>query len=100
MRRSMAYPTPRELFDRRQLTTDPVELITYEVDAGFDRATPDGVFYPESAQDVSRLVVWARQAGVPLIARGAGDRSRWWCGGRSGRHHRPDLASGSIARSG
>ncbi|MEZ4866818.1 MAG: FAD-linked oxidase C-terminal domain-containing protein [Caldilineaceae bacterium] len=61
-----------KLFNKRQLTTDAAELITYEVDAGFDRGKPDGVFYPESAADVSRLMQWAYAARVPLVARGAG----------------------------
>ncbi|MEZ4726411.1 MAG: FAD-linked oxidase C-terminal domain-containing protein [Caldilineaceae bacterium] len=60
------------LFPKRQLATDKVELITYEVDAGFDRGKPDGVFYPESTADVSRLLRWASEARVPLVARGAG----------------------------
>ncbi len=61
-----------KLFNKRQLATDAVELITYEVDAGFDRGKPDGVFYPESTADVSRLMRWASEQGIPLVARGAG----------------------------
>lgn len=61
-----------KLFNKRQLTTNAVELITYEVDAGFDRGKPDGVFYPESTADVSRLIRWASEQRVPLVARGAG----------------------------
>ncbi|MCB0047285.1 MAG: FAD-binding protein [Caldilineaceae bacterium] len=63
---------PTELFDRRQLITNPVELIAYEVDAGFDRGKPDAAFFPQSSADVSRLARWAKQAGMPLIPRGAG----------------------------
>ncbi len=63
---------PIEHFDPRQLIADPVERLTYESDAGFDRALPDGVFYPESADDVRRIVLWAERHGVPLVARGAG----------------------------
>jgi glycolate oxidase subunit GlcD len=59
-------------FPKRQLVTDPVELITYEIDAGFDRGKPDGVFYPQSAADVSRIMRWASEYQSPLIARGAG----------------------------
>lgn len=51
---------------------DPVELITYEIDAGFDSGTPDGVFFPESTQDVSTMMRWASRSGIPLIARGGG----------------------------
>jgi D-lactate dehydrogenase (cytochrome) len=62
----------RTAISPRQLITDPAELITYEVDAGFDRGKPDAVFYPESAADVSELVRWARANGLPIVARGAG----------------------------
>ncbi|RIK46090.1 MAG: FAD-binding oxidoreductase, partial [Chloroflexi bacterium] len=61
-----------QLFEPRQLVTDPVQLITYEVDAGFDRGKPDGVFYSRSTDDVSRIMRWAGEQKVPLIARGAG----------------------------
>jgi D-lactate dehydrogenase (cytochrome) len=61
-----------QLFDARQLVTDPVRLITYEIDAGFDRGQPDGVFFPQSMEEVSRIMRWASEQMVPLIARGAG----------------------------
>jgi D-lactate dehydrogenase (cytochrome) len=60
------------LFDRRQLTTDPVELITYEVDAGLNRGAPDGVVFPESREHVIRLANWAAKHHVPLVARSSG----------------------------
>jgi len=60
------------LLGRRQVITDPVELITYEVDAAMDRGTPDAVVLPHTAEDVARVVRWAAEQGVPLIARGAG----------------------------
>ncbi len=60
------------LFKKAQLALHPVELITYEVDAGFDRGKPDGVFFPESAADVSRIMRWAAESKTPLVARGAG----------------------------
>ena len=83
-KRTEPTPLPTDLFDRSQLITNPVELITYEVDAGFDRGKPDGAFYPHSSDDVSKLVRWAHEHGVPLIARGAGTglsgarRARAW----------------------
>src|SRR5690606_34667777 len=51
---------------------NPVELLTYEIDAGFDRGRPDGVFFPESSHDVSRLMQWSASTNTPLVARGAG----------------------------
>ena len=68
----MPISPPTNLFPPGRLLTDPVELIAYEADAGFERATPDAVFLPESAADVSRLVGWTAANGTPLIARGAG----------------------------
>lgn len=64
--------TLTSLFKKAQLALHPVELITYEVDAGFDRGKPDGVFFPESAAEVSRLMRWAAESKTPLVARGAG----------------------------
>ena len=71
-------------FPPHQFITDPAELITYEVDAGFDRAAPDGVFFPESTADVSRVLAWAATHDIPLTARGAGT----------------GLAGGAIAKQG
>jgi glycolate oxidase subunit GlcD len=62
----------REIFDTRQLITNPIELITYESDATWERGTPDAVVFPQSAEQVSQLARWAAQYHVPLIARGAG----------------------------
>jgi len=69
---SQSTQTLTKLFKPQQLALHPVELITYEVDAGFDRGKPDGVFFPESAADVSRIMQWATATKTPLVARGAG----------------------------
>lgn len=68
----MQAKTPGVSFSPQQLVTGAAELITYEVDAGFDRGKPDAVFYPQSAADVSELVRWARANRLPVVARGAG----------------------------
>ena len=68
----MQAKTPGASFSPHQLVTDAAELITYEVDAGFDRGKPDAVLYPESVTDVRELVHWARANGLPIVARGAG----------------------------
>jgi glycolate oxidase subunit GlcD len=60
------------LFPRGYVFTDAASLISYEVDAGLDRGMPEGVVFPRNAGDVARLVRWAAEHGVPLIARGAG----------------------------
>lgn len=55
-----------------RVITDPVQLITYEIDAGLDRGRPDAVVLPRDIDDVTRLVRWAARHGIPLVARGAG----------------------------
>src|SRR6202790_3349096 len=60
------------LLQKGQVFTDAASLLTYEVDAGVDRGTPDGVVLPHSAQDVARIVRWAAEHHVALVGRGAG----------------------------
>src|SRR5260370_39170044 len=52
---------------------EPEQLRTYESDglASF-RATPGIVVLPASTEEVSACVKIAREAGLPLVARGAG----------------------------
>ncbi|MBI5653377.1 MAG: FAD-binding protein [Chloroflexi bacterium] len=61
-----------KLFPKKQITTHAIELLTYEVDAGLDHGAPEGVAFPQSPEDVARLMRWANAHNVPLIARGAG----------------------------
>jgi len=67
-----ALKSLESLFDKHQLTTDPVELITYEIDAGLNRGSPEGVVFPESSEDVICLATWAAKYRVPLVARASG----------------------------
>src|SRR5579884_2693847 len=62
----------RALFPRGQVFTDATSLVAYELDAGLDRGSPDAVVLPRTAEDVARLVRWAAEYEVPLVARGAG----------------------------
>ena len=61
-----------KLLGKDQITTRPIELITYETDAGIDYGKPDAVAFPQSLEDVIRLAKWSSENGVPLIGRGAG----------------------------
>lgn len=54
------------VFDR------PEELMLYEYDAGLSKGTPGLVVFPQTTEQVSRIVRIADEAGVSLIARGAG----------------------------
>lgn len=60
------------LFPADQLIWDPVELMTYEIDAGVDRERPLAVLFPLDTRDVIRAVEWCRDCRVPLVARGSG----------------------------
>jgi D-lactate dehydrogenase (cytochrome) len=60
------------LFPRRQVITDPAELLVYETDAAMDRQTPDAVVLAQNQADVVHLVQWAAVHRVPVVSRGAG----------------------------
>jgi len=70
--RKAALDLLRRIFAPNQLITHSLQLLTYEVDAGLDRGRPDAVVFPHSVDEVIRLVRWAKEHNVPLIARGAG----------------------------
>ncbi len=55
-----------------QVFTDAATLLTYEADAGLDKGRPEGVVFPRTADEVARIVQWAANHNVPLVARGAG----------------------------
>ena len=48
------------------------DVIMYEYDYGLDRGTPDLVALPRTSAEVQRVVRLTADAGVPLVARGAG----------------------------
>ncbi len=50
----------------------PEDVIVYEYDYGFERGTPDIAVLPTSTADVQHAVRLAHDAGVPVVARGAG----------------------------
>src|SRR5713226_5883905 len=60
------------LLSKGQVFSDPATLVTYEIDAGVDRGSPEGVVFPQSAGDIVQIVRWAAQQHIPLVARGAG----------------------------
>ncbi|MCX6029891.1 MAG: FAD-binding protein [Chloroflexi bacterium] len=70
--REMALSALKRLLAPNQVVTNPSELITYEVDAAFDRGTPMAVVFPRTTDDVVHIVKWAAEHGIPLVARGAG----------------------------
>lgn len=61
-----------QIIDRRQLLIDPAEMLVYEMDAAFERGKPDAVMFPKSVEEISRVMKWASEHNVPIVARGAG----------------------------
>ncbi len=61
-----------KLLAPEQVVTNPVALMTYESDASLDRGKPDAAVFPRSTAEVVSVVKWAGEAGLPVVARGAG----------------------------
>jgi glycolate oxidase subunit GlcD len=61
-----------QIVDKRRMITDSTEMVVYEADATSERGKPDAVVFPKSAEEISRIVLWANEHHVPIIARGAG----------------------------
>ena len=48
------------------------DLMLYEYDAGINRAMPEVVCFPQTTQQVSRIMKLSHERGVPVVPRGAG----------------------------
>jgi FAD/FMN-containing dehydrogenase/Fe-S oxidoreductase len=57
---------------RGDLDFDPISRQLYATDAGLNEIQPLGVVSPRDVEDVTRLVAYAAEYGLPLIARGMG----------------------------
>ncbi len=57
---------PRGYLDR------PEDLKLYEYDGSIDKARPDFVVFPRSAEEVASIVRLAAEYGMPVVGRGAG----------------------------
>lgn len=62
----------RLLLGERAVLDRPEDVLVYEYDYGLDRAAPDLVVFPSSAEEVAAVARMAHRRGVPLVARGAG----------------------------
>jgi len=60
------------ILPRDAVLTDPIELIPYELDGSLGSGAVEGVVVVRSTAEVAKVVQWAAERGVPLIARGAG----------------------------
>ena len=72
MLKETAQHSLAHILPKGQVFVDKATLIAYEVDAGIDRGQPEGVVFPRTTEEVARIVRWAAQHSVPLVARGAG----------------------------
>ena len=61
-----------DLFPPTQLFVDRASRLAHRIDAGVISGDPDAVLLVESAADIQRLLAWAANFSVPMIARGAG----------------------------
>jgi glycolate oxidase len=62
----------------------PEDLLLYEYDGSIEKGRPNLVVFPDSTEDVSRIVKLAAQHDLPVVGRGAGT----------------GLSGGALARSG
>ena len=62
----------RRIVGQRNVITDPTDLIAFEYDGTIDRGLPSAVVFPESAEQVARIVKLAAREGLPIVPRGAG----------------------------
>lgn len=67
-----ALESLKRIGGRDRVMHDPVELVTYESDASFERGTPDAVIFPERTEEVVALVQCMNAHAIPLVPRGAG----------------------------
>jgi len=57
---------------RRHVLHHPEDLLVFEYDATIERALPQAVVFPDTAEEVSAVVKVAGRYGLPVIPRGAG----------------------------
>ena len=62
----------RQAVGPRFVLSAPEDLLAYEYDATIERARPQAVVLPETAEQVAAVVKAARRFDVPVIPRGAG----------------------------
>lgn len=62
-----------------ELAVSEAELANYSYDAALDRARPEAVALPRTAEEVRRVVEWCAARGKPFVARGAGTNLSGGC---------------------
>src|ERR1700687_4973138 len=67
-----ALETVDKLLGPRGYLSLPEDLTLYEYDGSVDKARPDLVVFPKSAEDVAAVVRIANEQKIPIVGRGAG----------------------------
>ncbi|MDW7673245.1 MAG: FAD-binding protein, partial [Bacillota bacterium] len=62
----------RSIVGEANICTTPEELLVYEYDATLLKGNPDVVIFPRSTEQVSKIMTYAYQQGIPVNPRGAG----------------------------
>jgi FAD/FMN-containing dehydrogenase len=62
----------RTLLGHERVLSDDFQRKAYSYDAGIHRVWPEAVVLPESAEELSKVVLYARKNGIPLTPRSAG----------------------------
>src|SRR3954463_13572416 len=74
----------RKIVGRDAVLSEREDLMLYEYDGGVQRALPQAVVFPQTTEQVARIVKLAGKENVPIVPRGAGT----------------GLSGGAIARNG
>ena len=61
-----------QIVGKANVLSSPEDLAVYSYDGTFAECKPELVVLPGSTEEVSRVVAWAAQARLPVIARGMG----------------------------
>jgi glycolate oxidase len=67
-----AQKSIHELLGPRGYLDRPEDLTLYEYDGSVDKARPELVVFPQTAEDVAAIVRISNQFGIPIVGRGAG----------------------------
>ena len=62
----------KEILGERHVLTDPADLLLYTYDASLHSGRPDVVVFPDSTEQVSQVIAYAHEQGIPVVARGGG----------------------------
>lgn len=61
-----------KIFGSKNVLSKYKDLVFYQYDASLDRGLPDAVVFPQSTEQIVKLVDLCRQYDIPLIPRGSG----------------------------